>query len=595
MASGWSFRRLMTSGSTFGSLLLCLLFSAIPFTSALGASNQITLSVDPTSAQVKQKITLTATVLSNGNPASGGTVTFFAGKVPVADIQVVGAHPANGHQQGTAVLTTILAAGGHSLSAVYGGTAQSPGRVKSRVVRMTVTGKTASATVLAAHPNSQNPKNYDFTATVGGFGFAVPRNTVDFADTTSGTDLGTAPLDPQSILHRFKPAQVTPAGGQPAQSVVADFNGDGFPDIATVNASFNISAMAVFLGNADGGFQAPVTYPTGVFSSGILTADFNQDGIPDIAAMSQGSSGTDGDVAVFLGNGDGSFRGPVDTVLGDFPVSIALGDFDRDGILDVVTVDYFANAAYVSLGNGDGSFKTAVPYAIGAGPFSVTTGDFNGDGFMDVAAANGDGGSMSVLLGNGDGTLQSQQVYRTGRQPEFVAAGDLDGDGKLDLIIADYADMMVGVFLGKGDGTFQPQVTYPVGGTDSGLAIADMDGDGIPDIVASYYMPAKVGVLRGKGDGTFAAVRDYNTGQTQGFELSVADLNGDGTPDMVSDDINSSISVLLNGTAATATLTNVAVPGTSNDLEKIVATFSGDPRYRPSKSKPLEVNGSGVR
>jgi len=480
------------------------------------------------------------------------------------------------------------------LSAVYGGTAQSPGRVKSNTVRLIVAGATASATRLTATANAQNPNNYDFTATVGGFGFPAPGGVVNFTDTTTGTHLGAASMDAHSVMHGFKPPQVFPAGGGPAQSVIADFNGDGFADVATVNASFSISVMAVFLGKGDGSFAAPVTYPTAVFTSGILTADFNQDGIPDIAAMSQ-NDGTDGDVSVFLGNGDGSFSGPVHNNLGNFPVSIALGDFDRDGILDIVTADYFANAAYISLGNGDGTFKTAVPYPAGVGPYSVTTGDFNDDGFVDVGVANGDGNSMSVLLGKGDGTLRTEQLYPTGRQPEFVAAGDVNGDGKVDLLICNFASASVGVFLGRGDGSFETQVTYTVGGADDGLAIADLDGDGVPDIAVSYYQPPKVGILRGRGDGTFAAVRDFATGQTQGYELSVADLNGDGTPDVVNDDITSSISVLLNGTAAKATITDVAVPGTSNDTEEIVATYSGNGRYVTSKSKPLEVKGSGAK
>jgi len=446
---------------------------------------------------------------------------------------------------------------------------------------------------LAAKANAENPQNYDFTATVGGFGFPIPSGTVDFTDTTSGTDLGRADLHPHGS-GRFRTPQVIPASGGPAQSVITDLNGDGFPDVAVVNASFGPSAMAVFIGDGKGGFQAPVTYPTGVFASGILAADFNQDGIPDIAAMSQGSTGSDGDVAIFLGNGDGTFRAPIDN-FGTFPVSIALGDFDRDGILDVVTVDYFIGAAYIWLGNGDGTFKTPLPYGAGGGPFSVATGDFNGDGFVDVAVANGDSGNLSVLLGNGDGTLKTQQIYSTGLQPEFVITGDVNGDGNVDILVANFADPSVGVFLGKGNGTFQSQVTYPVGGNDGGLAIADMNGDGIPDIVASYYQPPKIGVLVGKGDGTFGAALDFATGQTQGYELSVGDLNGDGTPDVVNDDITSSISVLLNGTIVKATLSNVAVPGTSNDTEQIVATYGGDHRYRGSKSKPVAVKGSGAK
>lgn len=582
--------------SSRGLMRSILFLAALAFLvqSAL-ASNSVILSVTPNPVKVQQKITLTAKVTSSGNPATGGTVTFFSGTSPLGDIQVVGNHPAKGHKTGSAVLTVMLDPGSHALTAVYGGTAQSPGIVKSKKVKLEVTGKTASLTALSAAANAQNPQNYDFTARVSGFGLRVPAASVDFADITSNTDLGLAYLDPKTISHGFGKASISKAPGKPAQSVVADFNSDGIPDVAAVDAAFGPSNMAVFLGKGDGEFQSPASYPTGVFTSGILAADFNQDGIPDIAAMSQGSTGSDGDVAVFLGNGDGTFQPAVENVLGTFPVSIALGDFDRDGILDFATVDYFAAKAYISLGNGDGTFRAPVGYAVGGGPFSIAAADFNRDGFLDLAVANGDVSTLSVLLGNGDGTFQTQTVYHTGSQVEFVLTGDLDRDGRQDIIVANYGDPSVGVFLGKGDGTFQDQVSYPVSGNDSGLGIADLDGDGIPDIAVSYYHPSKIGVLRGKGDGTFAAVVDFNTGQSQGFELSIADLNGDGTPDVVSDDINSSISVLLNLTSAKAKLTDVAVPGTSNDIEKIVATYKGNAKYKPSKSKPVKVKGSGAQ
>lgn len=383
---------------------------------------------------------------------------------------------------------------------------------------------------------------------------------------------------------------------KPAQTVIADFNGDGIPDIGSANASFGAtSTMSVFLGMGNGLFQPPVDYTTNTFTSGIVSGDFNQDGIPDIAAMSQGDSLTDGDVAVFLGNGDGTFRGPVDNMLGTFPVSIAVGDFDGDGILDVATVDYFANAADVSLGNGDGTFKAPVAYPVGQGPCCIVTGGLNKDGFLDLVVANTDGNTMSVLLGRGDGTFKSQQVYPTGPQPEFVAIGDVNMDGKADILIANYGDPSLGVFLNDGNGTFQDQVSYSVGGPDAGIAIGDLDGDGIPDVAVSYYHPSKVGVLHGNGDGSFGAPAEFDTYQKQGYEVSLADLNGDGSLDIISADINASISVLLNRTSASATLSDVAVSGSRTDMKQIVANYSGDAKYKKSKSKPVQVSGSGTK
>jgi hypothetical protein len=589
MASSLRFQRFVCSVS----LLICLPFLAAELAAA---SNSITLSVDPVTAKVRHKITLTASVTAGGIPASGGSVSFLDGKISLGSIQVVGTHPAAGHQQGTAVLTLLLAPGAHSLTAVYGGTTQSPGVVTSDSVALNVTGQTTSKTVLVANPNAQNPNNYDFTATVTGGGISSPSGTADFADITDSLDLGTASLDPQTVAHSFLSGHKKNTSNEPAQSVVADFNGDGIPDIATANASFGLtSTMSVFLGKGNGQFQAPVDYTTNTFTSGIVSGDFNQDGIPDIAVMSQGDTGSDGDVAVFLGNGDGTFRGPIDNVLGTFPVSIAMGDFNGDGILDVATVDYFANAADVSIGNGDGTFKTPVAYPVGRGPYYIATGALKKDGVLDLVVANGDGGTMSVLIGRGNSTFKGQQAYTTGFQPEFVAIGDVNMDGYADILIANYGDPSVGVFLNNGNGTFQEQVSYPVGGPDAGIAIGDLDGDGIPDVAVSYYHPSKVGVLHGNGDGSFGAPVEFDTHQKQGFELTLADLNGDGSLDIVNADINQSISILLNRTSASATLSNVAVSGSPTDMKQIVASYTGDSSYKKSKSKPVQVSGSGAK
>jgi hypothetical protein len=552
------------------------------------AVNAITLSVAPNPAKVKQKVTLTAKVTTNAKAATGGTVTFLDGKLLLGSAQVVGKKPAKGYKTGTAILTTIVSPGAHSVTAVYGGTAASPKVVRSKRVALKVTGKTGSTTGLTAKANSQHPKNYDFTASAHGFGLATPKGTVDFTDITTNTDLGMASLDPKTVSHGFAKALVTNASGAPVLSVVADFNGDGFPDVVTANAVFGNSTIAVFLGKANGEFQSPVSYPTGYFTSGIVTGDFNNDGILDLVAMSQ-----DGTIAVFFGKGDGTFQTPKTDNIGGLPVAIVLGDFNRDGILDYATIDYLANTTSISLGKGDGTFQSPVPYAVGGGPYYIAAADFNNDGYQDLAVVNDNDSTVSVLLGNGDGTFQSQKIYRTGAQVEFVATGDLNLDGKQDIVVANYGESTVGVLLGNGDGSFQAQVKYSVGGNEFGIAIADLNGDGNPDLAVSYFHPSQVGVLLGKGDGTFQAARNYDTGQSQGYSVTISDLNGDGAPDMISSDLHASISVFLNDTSAKAKLTDVAVPGTSKDVEKIVAKYGGDSRYSGSKSAPVKVKGSG--
>ena len=117
----------------------------------------------------------------------------------------------------------------------------------------------------------------------------------------------------------------------------------------------------------------------------------------------------------------------------------------------------------IMLGNGDGTFQPRTSYAVGRQPYSVALGDFNGDGKLDLAVANALDNSVSVLLGNGDGTFQTQTTYATGSGPYVVVANDFNGDGKLDLAVVNYSDNTVSILLGNGDGTFQPQMTFATG------------------------------------------------------------------------------------------------------------------------------------
>ena len=115
------------------------------------------------------------------------------------------------------------------------------------------------------------------------------------------------------------------------------------------------------------------------------------------------------------------------------------------------------------LGKGDGTFGSAVSYAVGTQPWSVAVGDFNGDGSLDLAVANKGSDNVSILSGKGDGTFRSAVNYTTGSAPESVAVGDFNRDGKLDLAVGNSGSNNVSVLLGNGNGSFQTAVNYPVG------------------------------------------------------------------------------------------------------------------------------------
>src|SRR5207245_2470349 len=162
-----------------------------------------------------------------------------------------------------------------------------------------------------------------------------------------------------------------------------------------------------------------------------------------------------------------SFIARRDFAAGRSPDSVAVGDFNGDGKLDLAVADLVSSDVSVLLGNGGGSCKAALTFAAGRGPTSVAVGDFNGDGKLDLAVANRGSNLVSVLLGNGDGTFQAALTFAVGTGTSSVAVGDFNGDGKLDLVVADLVagDSAGGwVGLGSGEESFQSDLTCGGGG-----------------------------------------------------------------------------------------------------------------------------------
>src|SRR5207253_6982357 len=150
---------------------------------------------------------------------------------------------------------------------------------------------------------------------------------------------------------------------------------------------------------------------------------------------------------------------------GSNPTSAAVGDFNGDGKLDLAVANAGSKNVSVLLGNGDGTFKAPVNFGA-PGPQSVAVGDFNGDGNLDLAVANLSSGNVSIRLGNGDGTFRAPVNYATGDTPNTIAVGDFNKDGKLDLAVVNGGNgkglCRVRLLLGNGGGPFQDGGNYPL-------------------------------------------------------------------------------------------------------------------------------------
>ncbi|MGB8986721.1 MAG: FG-GAP-like repeat-containing protein, partial [Candidatus Sulfotelmatobacter sp.] len=225
---------------------------------------------------------------------------------------------------------------------------------------------------------------------------------------------------------------------------VGDINGDGKPDLVVTNEcngnSCTNGTYGILLGNGDGTFQSAVSYNSGgVTATSVALADVNGDGKLDLLLTNQCSDSncTTGQLAVLLGNGDGTFQAPVTySTSGLYAGTLTVADINGDGKLDLLVTDQCESSSIcntgflaVFLGNGDGTFQTPLTIAVPS-PQSISQlmlADFNGDGYLDIASGAGN----FLLLGNGDGTFQPFQHLGAGGQG--IAAGDFNGDGKPDV------------------------------------------------------------------------------------------------------------------------------------------------------------------
>jgi hypothetical protein len=289
----------------------------------------------------------------------------------------------------------------------------------------------------------------------------------------------------------------------------------------------------------------------------VAVADFNRDGKLDVVVAEDGSK--DFELAVLLGNGDGTFQAPINIYPGAACCNPDLrgatwaivGDFNSDGKPDIAAAN-FNGYVTILLGNGDGSFTLSPllrPTGCCTGPTAGAAGDFNGDGKLDlvVTATSTSPGTAIVYLGNGDGTFRlnptAVTVGTTSNSPASIAVGDFNHDGKLDFATANSSNYFNGstsIVLGKGDGTFQPAVDYQdTGGlTPTSIVAADFNHDSFLDLAMLDRGNGQVAIFINQGNGTFQSPTYYNAGvtgnrQQSSMELAVGDFNRDNNPDLV--------------------------------------------------------------
>jgi hypothetical protein len=363
-------------------------------------------------------------------------------------------------------------------------------------------------------------------------------------------------------------------------------------------------------------FSDPVSYTVGTNPGGIVTADFNGDGIPDLAVANNGDPSVNdlGSVSLLLGKGDGTFQPAIDASAGPFPKSMIVGDVNSDGKLDLLVLDTAASDTgfwpwNLLLGHGDGTFGAPLQIALTYPLFSLVVGDFNHDQKLDIIFSDTNTG-LQQMQGNGDGTFQPAQAVLP--IEGFIVVGDFNSDGKLDLAVGGGGSTgSYQTLFGNGDGTFRTSPAQAIAGS---LFPVDLNHDGRADFVTetfglftcrglaftAYIIKISVQSVITNADGTFQAgqqiaASSYDECTATGSFVHVAsigDFDGDGKIDVLVNDSKQGLQLFAGRGAGAFSTTPVAVAG-SFAGSPATADLNGD-KLADLGAEPLTSTTIGV-
>lgn len=378
------------------------------------------------------------------------------------------------------------------------------------------------------------------------------------ADCFSGTCVPESQTCYELALVEFDDPSFYASGVKAYVLRAGDLDGDDDVDLFAANELESTISVFRNAGDASGTFvrvEAPQPFETGEYPTGGAIADFNLDGIADvITADYHGNS-----VSILLGWGVGDTytltrAWTFPTVAGAETSNLAVGDFDGDGVPDVMATNPQTASVSVFRGRGDGTMFPAHDLALGidmvSEPYSVAIGDYDGNGTADAAIADNRTATVFVELGRGDGTFSPgpMQPALEGRPSFIMISHDVNLDGNLDLVCANRTSDDVTVLLGRGDGAFLNAIVSTTG-PDTGpysIAIADFNVDGVPDVVTANFRSSSASVLLGIGDGHFELPIDVGYTGMVSYGVAAADFNGDGRPDVaVSNALSNDVAVRL--------------------------------------------------
>ena len=401
-------------------------------------------------------------------------------------------------------------------------------------------------------------------------------------------------------------------GSFPEAVRTGDFNSDGILDLAVANAKDN--TVSILLGNGDGTFTQASGSPVsvGAFPFFVAVADFNGDGFADVAVSNE----SDSTVSILLGHGDGTFAEASGSPIPSFnynPGQVVAADFNGDGVPDLAVANFTplfpstVGNVVVMLGKGDGTFTPASgsPITVGTFPLAMVAGDFNQDGKTDLAVDNyGDitqpqTQTLTLLLGNGDGTFTAAGTpTQLGDSPNDLVAADFNGDGTTDLAIPELADNSTTILLNEFTQTATASISnVTIAGTGTHYVDAVYEGNTFFATSTSLTVPLQGSTvpttltLTGTTEQMITMPVTF-TAQLAAISVEPPSAIPTGTVTFFDQSVNATLGTAPMGANGQAVFTTTAI-GPGHHI--IIASYSGDPSYLASTANTVPVQIDELR
>jgi hypothetical protein len=572
-------------------------------------------SFSPTSAGTGQTVTIT------GTNFTGVTAVSFGGTAATA-FNVVSATS----------ITAVVGAG--ATGAV---TVTTSNGIGSRAGFTFITTTTTPPTITSFSPSKAAPGNI---ITLNGTGFhpTLSQNTVwigatkaNISSVTTTTITAKVPVGAttdyirilnagtrqgvqsnQFFVSSFSPSRdsisstdITPkvdltALANPEDVRVSDLDGDGKPDILVANygaGSFSVFRNTSVAGNINIANFSRKDFTSGSGSTFISVADLDNDGKQDVIVANQGEN----TLSIFKNistSGNISFISPVKLTTPSTPIGIGIGDFDKNGWLDIVTVNYDNNS--LSIFSNKGIFNTLsasnfnAPFKLitGLNPITIDVADLDGDNKVDIVVGNYSSRNVSIFKNNYvSGILNTSSFatkidFNAGNSPGYLKLGDIDGDSKLDIVVLAEGANSVGILRNTTSpglislSSFAPRVNFNTGLTPYYISLGDMTGNGKLDLLVTNFGDGTATIWQNKAipgsitSASFFKRLNFTVG-TKPYAGLLADIDGDTKTDiLVSNTGSNTLSILRNtvGAQMIVSPTSSTLPATGGSLTASVSS-----------------------